>query len=172
MSHLPPVPPCPLIFNPQVPRPSLLLRGLSPGTFWKMLGKLSDGEVTRVYFRLFSSLNRMDPSLKLLPRRGLCLSPGAIGGFSAVLAAEGPALLDVFADVPSHLLLPDQLCAWVRCLMRAVLLREEALRANLAFLFLAAPSSTPPDMGCLSPADSGEQEGRSSLQIPDGCKEI
>ena len=35
-----------VIFNPQVPQPSLLLHGLSPGTFWKMLGKLSDGEVT------------------------------------------------------------------------------------------------------------------------------
>lgn len=40
-----PTPPT-FIFNPQVPQPSLLLHGLSPGTFWKMLGKLSDGEVT------------------------------------------------------------------------------------------------------------------------------
>lgn len=134
MSHLPSVRPCPLIFNPQVPQPSLLLRGLSPGTFWKMLGKLLDGEVTRVYFRLSSSFDSMDPSLKLLSRRGLCLRPGAIGGFP-----EGPALLDVFADVPSRLLLPHQLCAWAGCLLRAVLLSEEALRASLAFPFLAAP---------------------------------
>lgn len=88
-------PPSPFIFNPQVPQPSLLLRGLSPGTFWKMSGKLLDGEVTRVYFIWSSSFNRMDPSLKLLSRRGLCLRPGATGGFSAVQAAECPALLDV-----------------------------------------------------------------------------
>lgn len=36
--------PLPFIFNPQVPQPFLLLRGLSPGTFWKMSGKLVDGE--------------------------------------------------------------------------------------------------------------------------------
>ena len=45
ISLLPTHPPT-FIFNPQVPQPSLLLHGLSPGTFWKMLGKLSDGEVT------------------------------------------------------------------------------------------------------------------------------
>ena len=104
-----------------------------------MLGKLLDGEVTRVYFRLSSSFDSMDPSLKLLSRRGLCLRPGAVGRFPAVQAAEGPALLDGFADVRSRLLLPHQLCAWARCLLRAVLLSEEALRASLAFLFLAAP---------------------------------
>lgn len=36
----------PFIFNPQVPQPFLLFRGLSPGTFWKMLGKLFEVEVT------------------------------------------------------------------------------------------------------------------------------
>ena len=75
----------PFILNLQVPRPFLLLRGLSAGTFWKMSGKPFKGEVTRVYFIMSSSSKRMDTSWEL-SRTGLFFKQGwGTGEFSGKL---------------------------------------------------------------------------------------
>lgn len=82
-------------------------------------------------------------------------------------SAQPPGCVCRHAEPP--LLLPDQLCAWVRCLTRAVLLREEALRTNLAFLPGSSLLRAPPYVGCES-YRLRRAEGRSSFKLPDGAK--
>lgn len=56
----------PFVSHPQAPRPFSLLRGLSPGTFWRMLGKLFEGEATRMHFLSSRSSGRVGISWNFL----------------------------------------------------------------------------------------------------------
>lgn len=70
--------------------------------------------------------------MELLPRRGLCLTLGATGEFSAAQAAECPALLGWAGPATLRLgQVPDESCETLAA----------ALRTSPALPLLAAPSS-------------------------------